>query len=98
MAKYILERSAQAWWLIDTESDPPDNRELIGYLRDHPKLLKDGPEVLITSDTPGCPKSRIIPSDTIVKGFGYGMFKNGCTLSQITDSGCIYNSALRLMA
>ena len=91
MARYELKRSVMAWWLIDTEGDPLMSKRMIGNVRDV-QLLRDGSDVLITSSTPGYPQNRIVPSDTIIKGFGHD--KNGKAIWEVTDTGAIYNSAL----
>lgn len=92
MARYVLQYTEMAWWIIDAEDKSLMNKDIIGYARDV-QLLRDGPDVLITSDTLGCPKSVIIPSDTIIKGFGQA--KNGKAIWEVTNTGTIYNSALR---
>jgi len=92
MARYELKYSEMAWWLIDNEGDPHYNKKMIGNYRDV-ELLRDGPDVLITSDTIGYPKEQIIPCDTIVKGFGPE--RDGKALRDVTDTGVIYNHALR---
>ena len=94
MPQFTLKYSEMAWWLIDNEGVPLMNKEMIGNAREV-KLLRDGPDVLITSDTVGCPKSRIIPADTIVKGFGPE--RDYKPLWEITDNGFIYNNAIRLV-
>jgi len=95
MPQFILKFSEMAWWLIDTEGTPLMNKKMIGNYRDV-QLLRDGPDVLITSDTIGYPKSRIIPADTIVKGFDPD--RDDKALWEITDIGFIYNHALRFVA
>ena len=91
MARYELKYSEMAWWLIDNEGDPNYNKKMIGNAWDV-QLLRDGPEVLIASETAGYPKSRIIPSETTLKGFGQD--KDGKALWEVTDTGVIYNNAL----
>ena len=91
MARYELKYSEMAWWLIDNEGDPHYNKKMIGNAREV-QLLRDGPGVLITSETVGYPKSIIIPSDTIIKGFG--LDKDGKALWEVTEAGVIHNSAL----
>lgn len=93
MARYTLKYSEMAWWLIDNEGKPLMNKEMIGNYREV-ELLRDGPDVLITSETIGFPKSHIIPSDTIIKGFGEG--RDNKALWEVTNTGCIYNHALRM--
>jgi len=95
MPRFTLKYSEMAWWLIDNEGVPLMNKKMIGNYRDV-ALLRDGHDVLITSDTIGYPKSRIIPADTVVKGFCEG--RDGQTLYQLTDIGYIYNHALRMVA
>lgn len=92
MPKYELKNSEMAWWLIDNEGKPLMNKDMIGNTREV-QLLRDGPDVLITSDTIGCAKSIIIPFDTTIKGFGPE--RDGKALRDVTDTGVIYNSALR---
>lgn len=96
MAKYTLDYSEMAWWLIDNEGDPFYNKKMIGNTRDGIELLRDGPDVLIASNSIGLPKNWIIPSDTVVKGFGPR--KDGRPLNMLTDTGNIYNSALLQVA
>ncbi len=91
MAKYTLKYSEMAWWLIDNKADPWYNKEMIGNYEDV-ELLRDGPDVLITSDTIGYPKSRIIPYDTTIEGFDPA--RDGKALKDVTDTGIIYNHAL----
>lgn len=92
MARYTLQYTEMAWWIIDGEGKPLLNKDMIGNARDV-QLLRDGPDVLITSDTIGYPRSVIIPSDTILKGFGQA--KNEKAIWEVTNTGTIYNSALR---
>lgn len=95
MARYELKYSEMAWWLIDNEDKALMNKDMIGNAWDV-RLLRDGPDVLIASDTIGCAKSTIIPFDTIIKGFGSD--KDGKAIRDVTDTGVIYNSALREVA
>jgi len=95
MPQFTLKYSEMAWWLIDNEGRPLMNKKMIGNYRDV-ALLRDGHDVLITSDTVGCPTSTIIPADTIVKGFGPD--RDDKALWEITDIGFIYNHALRFVA
>ena len=88
MARYELVYRNTTWWLIDNEGEPYVNETIVGHALDV-QLLRDGPDVLITSDTIGCPKSRIIPSDTIIKGLGSEL--EGKTLWEVTDTGTVYN-------
>lgn len=64
---------------------------MIGNAREV-QLLRDGPDVLIASETVGYPKNIIIPSDTIIKGFSKD--KDGKALWEVTEAGVIHNSAL----
>jgi len=95
MPRFTLKYSEMAWWLIDHEGRPLMNKEMIGNAREV-QLLRDGPDVLITSNTIGCTKNRIIPYDTIIKGFGPE--RDGKALRDVTDTGTIYNNALREVA
>lgn len=92
MARYTLQYTEMAWWLIDAKGKSLMNKDMIGNARDV-QLLRDGPDVLITSDTIGYPKSVIIPSDTVLKSFGPD--KDGKAIWEVTNTGTIYNSALR---
>lgn len=95
LSRYTLKSSEMAWWLIDNdEGNPLMNKEMIGNDWDV-ELLRDGSEVLITSETIGFPKSRIIPSDTTIKGFD--PLRDGLTLYLLTDNDVIYNHALHLI-
>ena len=95
MARYTLQYTEMAWWIIDAEGKPLMNKDMIGNARDV-LLLRDGNDVLITSDTLGCPRSIIIPSDTTLRGFGHS--KAGKAIWEVTNTGAIYNSALRAVA
>lgn len=92
MARYEVTFSEMAWWLDDSEAEPGYGRTMLGNYRDM-ELLRDGHEVLITSETIGCPKSIIIPADTTISGFGRE--RNGKSFYDLTDSGTIYNCVLR---
>jgi len=92
MARYELSYGDTVWWLEDTEGIPYLGRDMIGNALDV-ELLRDGREAIITSDTIGCAKSTIVPADTIIKGFGSS--REGKTLWEVTDTGVIYNGALR---
>lgn len=92
MAKFTLKYSEMAWWLIDNEGDPHYNKKMIGNEWDV-ALLREGPDVLITSDTVGYPKSIIIPSDTTIKGFEEE--REGKSLMEVTDTGAIYTCVLQ---
>lgn len=93
MPRFTLKYSKRAWWLIDNEGEPFYNEKMIGNARDV-QLLRDGPNVLITTNTIGY-DDMIIPSDTIVKGFGEG--RDDRPLLELTDTGYIYNCALRMV-
>lgn len=90
MPRYTLKYSEMAWWLIDSVSAPGYDKTMIGNARDV-SLMRDGLDVLITTETIGC-SDAIIPSDTIVRGFGNS--KDFRSLHDLTDVGCIYNRAL----
>ncbi len=95
MARYELSYNCTKWWLTDTESIPHLGRDMIGNALDV-ELLRDGPDTIITSNTFGCAKSTIVPADTIIKGFGTS--REGKALWEVTDTGIIYNGALRARA
>lgn len=63
---------------------------MIGNARDV-QLYRDGPDVLITSDTPGY-SDITIPSHTVLKGFGPD--KDGKAIWEVTDVSEVYNNAL----
>lgn len=89
--RYTLKYSEMAWWLIDNEGTPLMNKSMLGNARGI-QAYRDGDKVLITSETIGC-GDKIIPSDTIVKGFA--LSQDGKSLYELMDSGVVCNCKLR---